>query len=196
MYGLRSSVRIEAILDDMAVNRAGYSFLSDARNGLQTAHLDLSKRACLNLLDGLMSHGRWNIPAVNEYLHRERELVRQFMLLMYTFGGQVPRSTEIFSIELENSLGTSRGIYVHGRSMVYVTRHTKARRTTNREFQIARYLPREASELLLIYFVYIRRFAEMLRQNCLGFEEGSCLLFHTPGLEGTLWTSAALSKAL
>ena len=133
---------------------------------------------------------------MNEYLDRERGLVQQLMLLMYMFGGQAPRSTELFSIELENGPGTSRGIYVHSGSVVYVTRHCKARRTTNREFQIARYLPREASELLLVYLVYIRRFAEMLRRNCLGFGQSSRLLFRTPGLENTLWASAALSKSL
>lgn len=160
MYGLHSRVRIESVRDDMADNRAGYSFLEDARNGLKTAHFDLSERACLNLLDGLMSHRRWNIPAVNEYLDRERGFVQQLMLLMYMFGGQAPRSTELFGIELENGLSTSRGIYVHGGLVVFVTRHCKAQRTTNREFQIARYLAREASELLLIYLVYIRRFAD------------------------------------
>ncbi len=196
MYGLRSRVRIESVQDDMANTSAGYSFLGDARNRLETAYLDLSERACLNPLDGLMSHGLWNIPLVNEYLDRERGLVRQLMLLMYMFGGQAPRSTELFSIETENGPGTSRGIYVHGGSIVYVTRHTKARRATNREFQIARYLPREVSELLLSYLVYVRRFAEMLRRNCLGYVASSRLLFYTPGLEQTPWSSAALSKGL
>lgn len=42
----------------MADNRAGYSFLEDARNGLKNAYFDLSERACLNPLDGLMSYGR------------------------------------------------------------------------------------------------------------------------------------------
>lgn len=87
MYELKPQVPVDRLRDDMANNRAGYSFVHDPRNELEDAYLDLSKRACLSPLDGLISRERWSIPHVNRYLAREREFVQHLMLLLYLLGG-------------------------------------------------------------------------------------------------------------
>ena len=196
MYGLPRRISLESIRDDMSNNEAGYSFVIDPYNGLADAYLELSQRVCLNSREGLMQRERWNIRAVKEYLERERELRCQLMLLLYLLGGQAPRSTELFSLECDNGPGSLRGLYVQNGSLLYVTRHNKSRQTTNREFQVARYLPREAGEILFYYLVYVRRFAEMLRRRCWGQEDNSRLLFCTPRTGQAPWTAAALSKTL
>lgn len=196
MYGLPRCRSLGSIRDDMSNNKAGYSFVIDPQNDLTTAYLDLSKRACLSSLDGLMRRECWNIQAVNKYLELERELQRQLMLLLYLLGGQAPRSTELFSLECENGPGSLRGIYVQNGKILYVTRHHKSRQTTNREFQVARYMPLEAGGIIFSYLVYVRRFAEMLRRQCWGQEEKSRLLFHTPGRRYAPWTASVLSKSL
>ncbi|KAK5109834.1 hypothetical protein LTR85_002039 [Meristemomyces frigidus] len=148
-------------------------------------------------MDGLMSRDRWNHDAVCRYLKAEADLLIQLMLLLYLQGGQAPRSTELFSIECENGPSTSRGIYVHAGAVVCVTRHHKARRWTNQEFQVARYLPKVASKLVATYLVYIRPFAAMLYRVCHGgFQDARRLLFSSPDQPDRPWTAAHLSKAL
>lgn len=198
MYGIKPSVRLEDMRDEMSNQAAGYSFVQDPIKELGSAYLDLSAKACLSPLDGLMSHDRWSMPAVNAYLKKERELLCQIMLLMYLLGGQAPRSTELFSLECQNGPSSSRGIYVHGGHMTFVTRHHKARHATNHEFQIARFLPHEAGHVLFLYLVYIRPFAEMVRRVCFGQTGGGNkrLLFSSPGIADVPWTSVNLSKSL
>ncbi|KAL8911339.1 MAG: hypothetical protein Q9171_003466 [Xanthocarpia ochracea] len=148
MYGVRLISRLDSISDSISNVAQGYSFVQDPANGLATAHLDLSTRACLDPLDGLMMSERWNTPAVYRYLKKEADLLIQLMLIMYLRGGQAPRLTELFSIECYNGPSISRGVYVHAGAIVYVTRHSKARRLTNQEFQVARYLSHRDSELV------------------------------------------------
>lgn len=124
-----------------------------------------------------MSGQSWNTSAVRHYLDRDHKLLEQLGLILYLSGGQAPRSTELFSIECENGPATSRGLYIHDGALCYVTRHSKSRRTTNEEFQVACYLPPCASQVLVAYLVYIRPFVAMLRMICVGQSDTSRLLF-------------------
>ena len=76
------------------------------------------------------------------------------------------------------------------------SRHSKSRRTTNEEFQVARYLPSCASQVLVTYLVYVRPFVAMLRRICVGQGEVSRLLFRCPYRSDTLWKADVLTKAL
>lgn len=196
MYGLRPAIRLGDIRDRLSHVAQGYSFTQDPANQLAAAHLDLSSRACLDPVDGLMLSERWDLGAVARYLREETQLLLQLMLVMFLRGGQAPRSTELFSLECWNGPSTSRGVYVHAGAMMYVTRHAKARRSTNQEFQVARYLPQADSELLLQYLAYVRPFAEMLRRICYRQEEGRRLLFSSPESPAQPWTAEVLTRAL
>ncbi|KAL8626151.1 hypothetical protein Q9189_008167, partial [Teloschistes chrysophthalmus] len=196
MYGVRPTIRLGSIRDSISNVAQGYSFIQDPANGLATAYLDLSTRACLDPLDGLMLSERWNYPAVHRYLKEEADLLVQVMLIMYLRGGQAPRLTELFSIECYNGSSTSRGVYIHAGTIVYVTRHSKARRSTNQEFQIARYLSHGDSELVAQYLIYVRPFAEMLRRECLGGTDGRRLLFSSSETPEQAWKTVVLTKAL
>lgn len=196
MYGVRLTIRLDSIRDSISNVARGYSFVQDPVNGLAKAYLDLSASACLDPLDGLMKSERWNHSAVHRYLKEEADLLTQLMLVMYLRGGQAPRTTEFFSIECCNGPSTSRGIYVHAGAIVYVTRHAKARRLTNQEFQVARYLPPHESELLVQYLIYIRPFAEMLRRECYGYRTDRRLLFSSSEDPERPWNSTLLTKAL
>ena len=52
--------------------------------------------------------------------------------------------------------------FVYQGSMMLVTRHSKARKSTNKEFHVARLLNEEDSQLLALYLVYIRPLAAVL----------------------------------
>lgn len=196
MYGVRPTMRLYSIRDSISNVAQGYSFLQDPTNGLATAHLQVSARACLDPLDELMMSERWNHNAVHRYLKEEADLLIQLMLIMYLRGGQAPRSTEFFNIECYNGPSTSRGIYVQNGTIVYVTRHAKARHSTNQEFQVARYLSQQDSKLVAQYLIYVRSFAEMLRRVCYGQEDERRLLFSSPESLEQPWKSVVLIKAL
>ncbi|KAL6789470.1 hypothetical protein GGI42DRAFT_367014 [Trichoderma sp. SZMC 28013] len=76
-----------------------------------------------------------------------------------------------------------RGIYIYCGKMIYLMRHHKAERSTNREIIVVRFLPGEVGHLLYKYLVYIRRFANMLeRERGFGLQnmaENSPLLFRS-----------------
>jgi hypothetical protein len=102
------------------------------------------------------------------------------MLLTLLLGGQALQGTELSALEHCNRPLTSRGVCVYARKMALVYRHAKSRRTTNNEFIVVRFLPEEAGRLLYCYLVFIRPFACMLSQVCLGRDINSTLLFSSP----------------
>lgn len=64
--------------------------------------------------------------------------------------------------------------------MALISRHHKARRTTNSEFQVVRFLPKEPSKIMYHYLVFIRPFACMLFRICYNMDAESTLLFASP----------------
>lgn len=81
---------------------------------------------------------------------------------MKTAYGQDPRGPELLGLKCENGSSTKRGLYVWNRFMVYVTRHHKAKRSTNREFVVVRFMPVRLGHVMYKNLVYIRRFLQML----------------------------------
>jgi hypothetical protein len=75
--------------------------------------------------------------------------------MCYLSGGQVPQVSELFSLACENTSASARGLYVYNARIVYLIRYYKAKRSTNWEFYVARYLPARASQVVYYYLVYI-----------------------------------------
>jgi len=82
MYGLQPAIWLQGIRDDISSTAQGYSFVQDPANHLTAAYLELSSRACLDPIDGLMSSERWNMDAVSRYLKAKSNLPTQIMLVM------------------------------------------------------------------------------------------------------------------
>jgi hypothetical protein len=196
LYGTRPIISLEDLQDKMSVHRQGYPFVAEPANKLERSYLNRSTKACLHPADGLMSSDVWKMDAVHRYLKEWTSLLRNIMLMMYLRGGQAPRTTEFSSVECYNGPSTSRGIYIHGESIVYVTRHSKARRMTNQEFQVARYLPKEDSNLVATYLALIRPFADMLNRVCFGYDKERRLMFASPDKVDKHWQSDVLTSAL
>ncbi|KAI5455800.1 hypothetical protein BGZ63DRAFT_438734 [Mariannaea sp. PMI_226] len=162
MYGLEPVINFGKIKDNMANTDGGYSFVTNPDKKIRDTYLDLFQRACTSRQDPLSRKGRWDWQAVLKSLKKE-ELFRQFLgLAMYTTCGQLPRWPDLLSVWCENGEFAERGIYAYGRSLVYVVRHHKAKRSTNREFIVARFLPAEVAQLVYIYCVDIRGFVNLL----------------------------------
>jgi hypothetical protein len=80
--------------------------------------------------------------------------------------------------------------------MALISRHHKARRTTNSEFQVVRFLPQELRKILYHYLVFIRPFACMLYRICCNIDAESTLLFSSPAKPKKPIKTSILSKML
>ncbi|KAJ6267416.1 hypothetical protein PSV08DRAFT_229224 [Bipolaris maydis] len=196
MYGWSPLFDLSCIHDNLACTTAGYSFVTDTANGLAESYLDLSRRASLDTVSGLMTDNDWNRQAVGQYLDQYSAMTELVMLLVYLVGGQASRVTELSALEHCNGPSTSRGICVYSRKMALIFRHGKSRRATNHEFIVVRFLPEEASRLMYYYLVFIRPFACMLYRACLGMDINSTLLFSSPSSPSRPLKTNSLTKIL
>ncbi|KAH7248230.1 hypothetical protein B0J15DRAFT_562411 [Fusarium solani] len=165
MFSWDPAIDLASIKDDMTNNEEGFSFVLHPGNKLDTAYLELCCRASRAHRHGLLRSGGWDWNAVFQYLKKEEALRAAILGGMFCAGGQQPRCTEVLSLLCSNGELHPRGIYVYDRSMIYITRHHKAKRATNREFVVARFLPAQLGHILYKYLVYIRPFIDMLHRE-------------------------------
>lgn len=177
MYEWCPESDLTRIRDRLSNITLGYSFVADPANGLGEAYLELSRRACLATVNGLMTDDDWDTAAVRRYLDRYEHLTRLLVLLVYLVGGQALRGTKLFALEHCNSALTSRSVCVHAGKMALISQHHKARRTTNKEFHVVRFLLEELGKVLYYHLVFVRPFACMLYRTCYNIDTDSTLLF-------------------
>lgn len=84
--------------------------------------------------------------------------------------------------------------------MAYIVRTHKAKRSTNREFYVVRFLPGRLGKVAYLYLVWIRGFAALLRREQLGYSADDLKerppnhrLFST---DGQTWESGRLTLVL
>lgn len=196
MYNWRPNFDLKRVRDKLSNSTQAYSFVSDPANRLSDAYLDLSRRACLAAVDGLMTDNSWDMDAVQRYLALHDEMLQLLMLLIHLTAGQAARGTEMLSVEYRNGPSTLRGICVYTGKIIVITRHHKCRRVTNNEFQVARFLPCQVARFFYQYLVYIRPFSCMIRRVCLGINVDPSLLFFSVTAPKEPWKTQVLSKAL
>ncbi|KFA78363.1 hypothetical protein S40288_09973, partial [Stachybotrys chartarum IBT 40288] len=189
MYGWKPQLRLSEMKDDLTNTRPGYSFMAHPSNNLADAYKSLLAYACTcrgASLHALTGHGQWRWSAVREYLKKTEDLDRMTAGGLASACGQAVRIRELFSVEYENSPTSQRGIFFWNGKMLYVIRHHKAKRITNHEFHVARFLPARLAMVLTKSIVYIRRVADILRREQHGYGssysvEAKPLLFQSNG---------------
>jgi hypothetical protein len=198
MYGLQAPVDLASLKDNMASTAPGFSFVSHPANKLTEAYLALSVRACTNHLESLSRGGRWDWKAVCRYLKKEQALCELLSALLLITGGGLPRGPCLLGLRYQNTPTAERGIYAHDGSIVYVTRSHKAKRSTNREFIVARFLPAQVAHLVYWHAVYVRPFADMLvREQGLDSNGCSSYLFRAkPAHDSLPWPTARLTSVV
>jgi hypothetical protein len=196
MYDWQPPCHLDNIKDILVESTQGYSFVSEPKNGLSKAYLELLQRACSATADGLMAGNAWNAKAVECYLALHDDMLQQIALLVYLTAGQAPRGSELFSVEHRNGPSTLRGVCVHDGKVAIITRHHKARRATNNEFEVARYLSAEAGAIVYRYMVYIRPVVSVLYRVCRDVACDPSLLFASHAQPNKAWETDRLSKAL
>ncbi|KAH7231120.1 hypothetical protein BKA59DRAFT_363247, partial [Fusarium tricinctum] len=165
MFEIQPDIDLSRVKDDISSTKSGHSFVNCPENGLESAYLELLVRAYTAGRNGLAKDGIWRWHAVAAYLKQVSEMEEQLAGGLHTACGQTPRIRELLSLEYENGPSTSCGVYVWNGCMAYVIRHHKAKRLTNREFYVVRFLPARLGLVLFKYLVYIRRVADLLRRE-------------------------------
>jgi hypothetical protein len=173
MFGIQPSIDLSRVKDNISSSNSGHSFIKYPENGLESAYLELLVHAYTAGRTGLAQNGVWRWHAVTAYLELVNKMEEQLAGGLYTACGQTPRIRELLSLEFENGPNASCGIYAWGGYMVYVIRHHKAKRLTNREFYVVRFLPVRLGHVLFKYLVYIRRVADLLRREQLGTDRSA-----------------------
>ena len=143
-----------------------------------------------------MTDDDWNMDAVRRYLKLHDDFQGLLMLLIFLFGGQVPRGTDLLAVEHCNSPSNRRGVYIYAGTIVIINNVNKARRATNREFYVVRVLPKEAAELFYAYLVYIRPLYCMLYRRCLHVDLDTSLLFFSATDPKNPCKTSRLTKSL
>jgi hypothetical protein len=199
MFGIQPDIDLSRVKDDISSSKSGHSFINHPDNSLESAYLELLVYAYTAGRTGLAHNGIWRWHAIIAYLKLVSKMEEQLAGGLYTACGQTPRIRELLSLEFENGLNASCGIYVWGGYMVYVIRHHKAKRLTNREFYVVRFLPVRLGHVLFKYLVYIRRVADLLYREQLGADRSTqqCLqtrlLFHN---NGRPWPTSRLTDII
>ena len=105
----------------------------------------------------------------------------------------------------ENGEFGQRGIFIHKSFIIHIIRHCKAKRSTNREFVVARFLSASLTRIVYNYLVYIRRFVDLLyrERSSRGTEAAatspatSPLLFRAKTApNGKAWSSTRFNETL
>lgn len=199
MFDVLPEVDLSRLRDDLTNRQPGFSFVKHPANSLADAYLELSTRACNSRRNRLVKDGRWHWPSIFIYLDKTTALLESILTVLYTTCGQVPRAPELLSLEYENTASTERGIYLHQGSMLYLTRHHKAKLANNREFYVARFLPFRAGQVMFYYLTYIRPFAAMLQRERseTGFSPTPTTLLFCSVMESRkAWPSSRLRRTL
>lgn len=198
MFGVLPPVDLSQVKDEIGNTSQGFSFVHHPDNHLSEAYLELSTRACTTRRNGLLRKGRWNWKAIFLYLKKVEAFQEAVAGMCYTSGAQFPRVSELFGLECENGPTSARGFYTYNGHVFYLTRHHKAKRSTNREFYVARYLPARASRVVYYHLVYIWPFVRMLRRERRDdpSKHGSTLLFCSDQTPDRPWESRKLTAVL
>ncbi|KAK4074637.1 hypothetical protein Purlil1_12914 [Purpureocillium lilacinum] len=147
--------------DDHSEDRAGYSFLHDARNTWLAKGEDW-------VLDRILSEGRrelwltdtvsegddcpYKACAVDKYARALEQFRERLWMVMHMVAGQPARSAETLGIRYVNTVhGGVRNILAHNGMICLVMSDHENTRSTSEARPIHRYLPREVGELLVWY---------------------------------------------
>ena len=121
MYDWQPLFDLQRIQDKLSNTAYGYSFVSDLANRLAGAYLELSKRACLATVNGLIMDDDWDMVSIHRYLDLYDHITRLLVLLVYLVGRQALRGTELLALEHCNRALTTRRVCVYAGKMALIS---------------------------------------------------------------------------
>lgn len=90
----------------------------------------------------------WAEQACKAYLTREKQFLRQLMVVMHFTGGQPARSPKLGTIKLQNSATSSRNIFIINGRVAVVTTYNKSQKRCGKTEYIFRCFPDQLSQII------------------------------------------------
>jgi len=202
--------RLYAIKDDPSVSKANWSFLADRRN----EHLF---DASMWMVDRVLSQDAlvkdfiedpvkaiWKTKSIDRYLTDLQSFLESLWVLIHVTSGQPARATEMIQARYCNTLqGEHRNIFIENGLVCLVSTYHKSYNMQGNIKLIHRFVPKEVSELIVLYLWLIlpfRQFIEMDRQKIKKVDSSHALIWkESPTAAKGLrrkWNTDRVSKAL
>jgi hypothetical protein len=181
------------VFDNHWNTNAGYSFITDPRNGFHHAkkalvqHIMSSSvqrnRYCshcaprlmntyatlilndLYVSDRFFKEGTWDKKHVEGWLKSTATFSNWLIVAMHLTYGQPARGTELCSLLYSNSSHGQRHLFWARGTMMLVTQYDKSRSLTQRNKLIARFFASQVARLMKLYLLYVRPM-EWYEQRC------------------------------
>ncbi len=202
MFGDRTTVDLDAIIDSMVYGKAGWWFKDlpanqvnyDAEYLLHKAatcpdHRQLFRTVCT----AAGTRREWHEMRRKRYLREVQQFKEKLFILMHGTGGQPGRGPEIGTITYRNSGDMQRNVYILDGVVMFNTEYDKNRDMTMTTRYVARWLPRPVGVLLMRYLIYVLPFADMVANTIRKTTEVNDCLFGSPQAR---WTGRKLSRLL
>jgi hypothetical protein len=185
--GRLPAIRWEAIFDNPAELKDGWSFLQDGRNrwdvdGKQWLHERIADEDGLRQQfigggdgessssgdgngDGNEQRPVWKADRLKSYAKALDRFRGYLLVLVHVTGGQPGRATELLSIRHANGRDKSgRGVFVENGLVAMVTGYHKGYAKSGRTKIVHRYVPREVGELVVWYLWLVQPFWELVQR--------------------------------
>lgn len=170
LKGLDVYVRHSDLADDMTDTSAGYSFLDNPTNGLDSHFFDLGQAMFSDptLWSEFFTQppgaGNWqpNVPKCRKWLVDLAMFERFLMAGIDMTGGAPPRATEIGSFLIRNTPFRVRNFFVAGHHKSFIRQYDK---TTNNK-QRDQFIPHSIANLYADLFIQLHVLARPLAQVC------------------------------
>ena len=152
-------------VDDINCNDTGYSFLNDAQNvKLINVKKELVKH--LSSAEGCKEQfvrstatgdgNMWKEIGISQWMRTCSTVVEIILFLIHLSSGQPARGVELMTYNITKPAHSSRSVYFNQGTIMLITTYWKGRNNSNSDRPIARFLPKEFAQLLLIYLSVIR----------------------------------------
>ena len=107
----------------------------------------------------------WAEQPCKAYLIRETQFLRQLMVVMHFTGGQPARSPELGTIKVQNSVTSSRNIFIINGRVAVVTTYDKAQKRRGKTEYIFRCFPDQLSQIITQYLIYVLPLTRVLAKT-------------------------------
>jgi hypothetical protein len=146
---------LASLKNDMANTNYRFSLGWHPQNWLVDAYLELSSKACTTCPGGLFKDGRWDLGAIRQYKKKADTLAEMLAGGLYTACGQLARASELLGLGCTNGSANRHGICAWNGFLISIIHHHKAKRLTNPEFNVIRFLLVQLGQSMYKYLVYI-----------------------------------------
>ncbi|KAI4192308.1 MAG: hypothetical protein LQ350_008675 [Teloschistes chrysophthalmus] len=202
---------LEKLQDNPAKRDVGWSFIQEPDNRLGGLNQQLLGRIFQeeDLQDRFLANARlyrtknptasldqdghvrpeWALQSVSAFLKLHDQFLARLGLLVMILGGQPPRTPELFSLRVENSIEGPRNIFLENGLVSLVSCYHKGYSIEGSVKLIHRYLPPVLSLIVVRYLILVRPLVQQLNHLALGLESLGTYLW-----DPSKWSSMRLSN--